>query len=243
MLSDCLLCRKEKIMLLSLLSNFSSNPRIAIVSMLLLIPTLLISLTVHEYAHGRVALAIGDKTALMAGRLSLNPLHHLDPVGSLMLLLFGFGYARPVPINPRNFDRVSYKTGIMLVSLAGPVSNFILALLGILGLHVLDTVAFYISINEITYLVTGYFFLYFALMNIGLGVFNLIPLPPLDGSRILTIFLPAKAQMWFYRYERYIQLAIFALIFLGYLDTPLLFLREQIFNGMNKLISLIPFLM
>ncbi len=230
-------------MLISAIQGFSNDPIYTIVSILLMIPTILISLTIHEYAHGRMALAIGDKTALMAGRLTLNPIRHLDPIGSLMLLLFGFGYARPVPINPRNFDKVKYKTGMILVSVAGPLSNFILALIGILCVHITDTIAYYLNFSAIVYLVIYLFFTYFAVINIGLGIFNLIPLPPLDGSRILTVFLPAKAQMWFYRNERYIQIAIFALIWFGVLDKPLYALRELVFTGMDKLISLIPFLM
>ncbi len=218
------------------------DPRLAIVEMLLLIPVLLISLTVHEYSHGRAALAIGDKTALMAGRLTLNPLRHLDPVGTLMLLLVGFGYAKPVPINPRNFDKVSYKKGLVIVSLAGPLSNFLLALIGVLGMHIVFAIAASMRVFNVYIELTYTFFSYFAALNVGLGVFNLIPIPPLDGSRILTIFLPAKAQMWFFRYERYIQIIIFILIWRGVLDTPLYFLRSIILTGMDKLVSLIPFL-
>ena len=229
-------------MLFSAIQDFSTDPVYTIINILLLIPTILISLTFHEYAHGRMALALGDKTALMAGRLTLNPIRHLDPIGALMLLLFGFGYAKPVPINPRNFDRVKYKTGMILVSIAGPLTNFILAFIGVLCIHISTTIAYYLGSSEIVYIVIYIFFLNFSSINIGLGIFNLIPLPPLDGSRILTVFLPAKAQMWFFRYERYIQLAIFALIWFGVLDTPLYFLRSLIFQGFDKLISLIPFL-
>ncbi len=229
-------------MLFSAIQGFTQDPIYAIISILLMIPTLLISLTFHEYAHGRMALALGDKTALMAGRLTLNPIKHLHPIGSLMLLLFGFGYARPVPINPRNFDRVKYKTGIVLVSIAGPLTNFILAFIGVLLVHISDTVFYHLGNPGTLYLVIYLFLMNFSIMNIGLGIFNLIPLPPLDGSRILTVFLPAKAQMWLYRNEQYIQLAIFALIWFGVLDTPLYILRDIIFSGMDKLISLIPFL-
>lgn len=230
-------------MLISAISDYSKNPTLTIIGILLMIPSLLIALTVHEYSHGRIALALGDKTALMAGRLTLNPIRHFDLIGSLMLLVFGFGYAKPVPINPRNFDKVKYKTGIILVSLAGPLSNLILTFIGVLGHHVTRTLAYHLGGSMTVYSVVAMFFEYFAIINTGLLIFNLIPLPPLDGSRILTVFLPVKAQMWFFKYERYIQLAIFALLWFGVLDTPLLALRSWILGGMDKIVSLIPFLM
>ena len=242
-------------MLLSLLNNFGENPRMAIITILMMIPTLLIALTVHEYSHGRMALALGDKTALMSGRLSLNPIHHLDPIGAVMMLLFGFGFAKPVPVNLRNATKVNYKTATILISLAGPLSNFILAFLGVFGLLVTETVSYNTSgatvsailsynlpISSTIVIVCYYFFLYFSLMNIGLGDFNLIPIPPLDGSRILTVFLPARLQILFHRYENIIQLVLFALLFTNILDRFLYGIRSIIFNGMMDLISQLPFI-
>lgn len=242
-------------MLLSQLGALSENPRMAIISIMLMVPSLLIALTVHEYAHGRMALALGDKTALMYGRLSLNPLHHLDPIGALMLLLFGFGFAKPVPVNMRNVSKVSYKTGTVLISLAGPVSNLLLAFIGVFGLLLTNTITqniYQIPISVIIYyglplgsnlaIIIFTFFQYFALLNIGLAVFNLIPIPPLDGSRILTVFLPGKAQMWFHRHENIIQLVLFALLWMNVLNGVLVVARSFIFNGMVNLISLLPFI-
>ncbi len=228
-------------MLLSILENFYINPRYAIIQILLIIPSLLIALTVHEYSHGRMALALGDKTALMYGRLSLNPLRHLDPIGALMLLLFGFGFAKPVPVNIKN-SRINYRWATILVSLAGPLSNFILALFGVFGYMFSLTLAFNTGTFSNTLQICMEFFICFAYLNIGLGVFNLIPIPPLDGSRILTVFLPAKAQMWFHRYEQMIQLIIFALLFSNALDGILIGLRETIFNAFCKLVSFLPFI-
>lgn len=229
-------------MLLSVIQNIGSEPVTTIIQIMTMVIVLLIAFTVHEYSHARMALALGDRTALLMGRLTLNPIKHLDPFGAIMLLLFGFGYAKPVPINTRNFTKVGYKTGLALVSLAGPISNFILAFFGMLFLHISDLIFSSIQTGFSFYLVAYYFFSYFTLMNIGLGVFNLIPIPPLDGSRLLTIFLPQRLQILFFRYEHYIQLVIFFLLWRGVFDVPLYALRMAIYNGLDRLVSFIPFL-
>lgn len=229
-------------MLIDILSGFASDPTTAVISLLLTLPCLLIALTVHEYSHGRAALALGDKIALMSGRLSLNPLHHLDPIGTLMMLFFGFGFAKPVPVNLRNCTRVNYKLATVIVSLAGPLSNFILAFIGVLGYRAVFTLAMNISYFPSYLLVTDLFFQYFALYNLGLGLFNLIPIPPLDGSRLITVLLPTKFQIWFYKYENIIQLIVFALLWFGILDAPLYAARNSILGLFEKAVSLLPFI-
>jgi Zn-dependent protease len=142
---------------------------------------LVICLTVHEFSHAWVALKMGDPTAEQNGRLSLNPLVHLDLWGTLMILFVHFGWAKPVPINPNNFR--DYKKGIILTSLAGPISNFLMAILGAF-------IARFIYPTNNAGLIT--FIETFVVLNIVLGLFNLLPFPPLDGSRLITVFIPPK---------------------------------------------------
>ena len=219
-----------------ILDIFRGNSSIneMLLTILLIIPTLLISLTVHEVSHGYAAYLCGDSTARNLGRLSLNPLKHLDPVGTLMLLLFGFGFAKPVPVVTRNFKKP--RRDIVLVALAGPFANFVLAFF---GTFLLLLNAYFGGQNYFS-VAANLFLTYFVLLNIGLGVFNLIPIPPLDGSRLLTVLLPPRAMMFFFNYERYIQLAIFLLLWLGVLDAPLIFLRSKIYYGFINFWSLLP---
>jgi Zn-dependent protease len=141
---------------------------------------LVICLTVHEFSHAFVALKMGDPTAERNGRLTLNPLAHLDPIGTLMILFVHFGWAKPVPINPNNFR--NYKKGIILTSLAGPISNFLMAILG----------AFLYRFVPASKPGLVVFVETFILINLVLGIFNLLPFPPLDGSRLITVFIPPK---------------------------------------------------
>lgn len=186
---------------------------------------LTLSLSTHEYAHGRVAYALGDDTAAQAGRLTLNPLAHLDPLGALAFLIARIGWAKPVPVNYSKLTKAkSPKQGVMLVSLAGPVSNLIIAFVAAFLFNLLRVVAALVAVNSQSIspgLVQFFRFLYdlfltFYFSNIGLAIFNLLPLPPLDGSKILAFFLPDRAFLWLARYERYIGLAMLALfIFAG----------------------------
>lgn len=191
------------------LLTYLTNPS-ALFSLIASIPGVLIAITFHEFAHGYAAYKLGDNTAKNEGRLSLNPLAHLDPVGSLMLLFAGFGWGKPVRVNPSNYTRkISMEKGEAIVSAAGPLMNIVLAFvftLIYLALYKFAGVAFLNStvgsvIMLLINLTIG--------INIGLGVFNLIPLPPLDGSKIIMPFLPSNAKRWFTNNEQ-----IFYIIFI-----------------------------
>ena len=162
----------------------------------------LITLTVHEYAHGYVAYKLGDNTARNLGRLTLNPIKHLDPYGALCMVFFRFGWAKPVPINPRNFKNP--RKGFALCAIAGPLANIILAFISAF-LYVLCDGLFNPSsiqyLYNLRYNVLLFLWVFHA-VNVGLGVFNLIPIPPFDGSRILNLILPPKAYYAIMRHER-----------------------------------------
>ncbi|MGI6269513.1 MAG: site-2 protease family protein [Candidatus Howiella sp.] len=186
-------------------------------------------LPVHESAHAFTAVKLGDPTPKYQGRLTLNPFAHIDYFGALMILLFGFGWAKPVGINPRNFKNP--KGGMALTAVAGPVSNLLVAFLFMLVYCALETFAASAVLSTaLLYLV--YFLLYVIQINVGLAVFNLLPIPPLDGSRLLTAVLPDRIYYKIMQYERFIMLGLFALLFLGVLDVPLNFLRDAVYNGL-----------
>jgi Zn-dependent protease len=177
-------------------------------NLLVRIPALLLALSVHEAAHGLVAHRLGDPTAKAQGRLTLNPLAHLDPVGLLALWLVGFGWARPVPVNPMYF-RGDRRRGMFLVGLAGPAANFLLALMFSILFAAVPLLQQHQLIRE---LVTATF-----IYNVFLGVFNLLPFPPLDGSKVLAYFLPRNVAYSFSQLEQYGPLILILLIFSGIL--------------------------
>lgn len=192
------------------------------------------TLPVHEFAHGYMAYRLGDPTPKYQGRLTLNPLAHLDPFGTIMLVLTGFGYAKPVSVNTFNFK--NRKRDMALVAFAGPVSNILLAIVVvvlyklILCGEILITGTLYSSsmfsvFTDILYQI--------AYVSVGLAVFNLIPVPPLDGSRIALIFLPERTYFKIMQYERYIFIALFVLLFTGILDIPINFITNLIFKFIN----------
>lgn len=179
----------------------------SMLDMVLRLAAVLLCLTVHETCHGLAAYALGDPTARRAHRLSLNPLRHIDWFGLLMMFAAGFGWAKPVPVNPNYFKKP--KQGMAITALAGPVSNFFLALLTLLAARILCDVAAYSETNQRIL----DFLLMVAVLSIGLGLFNLVPIPPLDGSKVLFAVLPDRAYDWLMRNERYGMLLLFALVF------------------------------
>lgn len=201
--------------------QFIANPGM-LESLLISIPGVLIAITFHEFAHAFVADKLGDDTARREGRLSLNPKDHIDPIGGLLLLVAGFGWGKPVHVDPRNYTRkMSMEKGEALVSIAGPIMNFIIAFLFAIifcAIYKFASYSFLISTvgTAVLSIVAGV-----VSVNIGLGVFNLIPLPPLDGSKVLIPFLPYKAKMWFINNENIFYI-VFVLIWITGLATTII---------------------
>lgn len=196
------------IMVVITLTNLITNPG-ALFSLLASIPGVLIAITFHEYAHGLAAYKLGDNTAKDEGRLSLNPLAHLDPIGTLMLVFAGFGWGKPVHVDSRNYTRkISMEKGEAIVSAAGPLMNIILAFIFTLIYCAIYKFAGAGFLHSTMGSVLMLMIFYTISINVGLGVFNLIPLPPLDGSKIIMPFLPYKAKEWFVNNEQ-----IFYLVF------------------------------
>ncbi|MDD3001115.1 MAG: site-2 protease family protein [Candidatus Riflebacteria bacterium] len=190
-----------------------------------LIPIILISLTVHEYAHARIAVFLGDPTPRLMGRLSLNPLKHLDPVGTLLLLFANFGWAKPVVVEPSNFR--DPQKAMVSVALAGPISNMILAFIGMLSLKLVSiSQSFLIENHYIQILnllpLTSEIINTFIIINLGLTMFNLLPVPPLDGSRLLSYFMPLKYR---YQYNQFEQMA------------PMILLFFMMFGGLSAILT------
>jgi len=198
--------------------------------MIFRIPALLAALTVHEYAHARTAAWLGDPTPRLTGRLTLNPIAHLDPIGLIMLWLFKFGWAKPVPVNPYYFR--NGRKGVIMVSLAGPGANILLAfitalVIGIFAKFQMLTVA-WSTVLGLTY---SY--------NIIFAIFNLLPLPPLDGSKVLTSILPGRYAYIFEKIEPYAVFILMGLIYLGLIGRITDPLQNKLATIIYKIVMLI----
>ncbi|HPJ75679.1 MAG: site-2 protease family protein [Clostridia bacterium] len=185
----------------------------SMIPMLYMIPVMLISLTLHECAHGLMALKLGDTTARDAGRLTLNPLKHLDPVGAVMMVIARVGWAKPVPVNPMNFK--DPKNGMALVGLAGPLTNLIVAFGAAFPVALIENAVYLHGVKLTTFLEIAYVFCYLLFQaNIFLAIFNLIPIPPFDGSRIMFGILPDRYYFSVMRYERIVGMAFIFIFFI-----------------------------
>lgn len=204
----------------------------AVIYILSSLVVIFLTLPVHEFAHGLAATKLGDPTPRYQGRLTLNPFKHIDYFGAACILLFGFGWAKPVGVNPNNFKNP--KRDMAITALAGPLSNIIVALIALLSANLLGVV--FKTLTFIIYL--NLFFYYVAYINVSLAVFNLIPIPPLDGSRLLSALLPNKQYYALMRYERYIFWGLLALLWFGVLDIPLNFLTGKVMSFVTYLAKL-----
>ncbi len=227
-------------MLLSMLRSGNVNIISVIVYIISSLIVIFLVLPVHEWAHGFTAYRLGDRTAKNMGRLTLNPMAHIDYMGAAMILLVGFGWAKPVPVDARFFKKP--KRDMALTALAGPVSNLLAAIVAGLILNLIQTIlirtnSYYVGQSSLMYYVL-LFFEFLEIINISLAVFNLIPIPPLDGSKILMAFLPDSLLHRIQPYEMYITMGFMVLLLSGGFGGILSPIQTALYNGINWLTAL-----
>ena len=209
-----------------------------IFSLILSIPAVLLAITVHEFGHAFAAYKLGDDTPVRQGRLSLNPFDHVDPLGLAMLLFAHIGWGKPVQIDPRNYNRnISVEKADAIVSFAGPLMNFITALIfALIYCAIIKFAGYSFILSNVGKIIIAIVASVIT-MDVGLGVFNLIPLPPLDGSKVLMHFLPSKGKEWFYN-NQHIFYIVFLLIWVTGLSSVILQpIFGAVFNGMNWIVA------
>ena len=225
------------IMLLWGISRYLTDVN-TLLSLLYTIPGVLIAITFHEFAHAKVADMLGDDTPRREGRISLNPVAHIDPIGFIMLLFAGFGWGKPVNVNPRNYNRaITIEKADAIVSIAGPAINIILAIIFTAIYFIIYKIAGTITNNVLEIIMQ--MIISTIILNIGLGIFNLIPLPPLDGSKVIKPFLPYNAKRWFEDNERIFYIIFVVLWITGIAGTIISPIINVVFRGIFNLAQII----
>lgn len=224
--------------MLRALFSGGGDPTVVIIQLLSTAFVVFCTLPIHEYAHALIATKLGDHTARLSGRLTFSPLAHIDVLGAIMIFIAGVGYAKPVPVNMYNLKTKNKKVGMALVALAGPVSNIIMAAIFMLLNNICSVIYANSGMPELLATIIAYFFYFAASINISLAVFNFLPIPPLDGSRILFSLIPDKYYYTIMKYERQIMIAMLVLLALGAFTTPISYLSNMLYKGLNTLISL-----
>jgi len=187
------------------------------------LPAIILALTVHEFSHAYSAYLLGDPTARNMGRMTLNPIRHLDPIGLICIIIFRFGWAKPVPVNPYNFDSVDHKTGMLLTAIAGPLSNIVMCFLGV-GMYVVSLLTLGPGVYFTNFMVA------FFQINAILAFFNLLPVPPLDGSKVLFGVLPDRFYHYSYSLERYGFVILILMLYAGIPSMVIMPLSQGLIN-------------
>ena len=209
----------------------------ALLNILLTLPAVLIAITFHEYAHAFAADKLGDDTPRREGRLSLNPIKHLDPIGTIMLVFAGFGWGKPVGIDPRNFNRnIKMSVGEAVVSAAGPIMNMILAIIFAAIYFAICRFAPEFVISQVGFIIIT-LIRAVVIINVGLGIFNLIPLPPLDGSKIRGGFLPYNIRNWFENYYQIFYIVFIIIWITGIAGTIISPAIDWVYSGIMQLMA------